>query len=223
MSDARTSQQTSDGEGSNSRQDQEGGGSSTLRQQDEQNQAVHYHIQGGSGVLHFTTSEHAAQQIALLQAEIERLRKEVERKDSTIFNFRFRSYLEGLGEAERQATGAPARGGTTGLLKAFFDKALIKAIANPSHPLHAIQNHYRKTSESASQPSLQVKQKADDLFPHFSRNIHKYFESGDDFELPRNLDMHDALLAELLAALKPTTARDGDGRVDASIERARFI
>lgn len=194
------------------------------RQQEEQGQAVHhYYLDATNGTIQVTTSEHAAQRIALLERDNERMRKEMERKDSTIFNLRFRSYLESLGEAERQAVNASAGSRTTGLLKAFFEKALTKAIGNPSHPLHAIQNHYRQASDRTGKPSSQVKQKADDLFPHFSRNIHKYFEAQDEFEIPRNLDMHDALLAELLMALKPTSVRDAGGKVDAVTEYARFI
>ena len=198
-------------------------GNSVGQRQEEQGQTVHYNIVTGDGTVHITTSKHAAQRIALLERDNERMRREIERKDSTIFNLRFRSYLEGLGEAERQAVNASARSGTTGLLRAFFDKALTKAIGDPSHPLHAIQNHYRQASDRTGLPSLQVKQKADDLFPHFSRNIHKYFEAQDEFEIPRNLDMHDAILAEMLMALKPTSVRDAEGKVDAFVEYARFI
>lgn len=208
-------------EGSNGNEDS---GNLTRRRQDEQGQAVnHYYIVGSHGPMHVTTSEHAAQQIALLEKDNERMKKEIEREDSTIFNLRFRSYLEGLAEAERQAVDAPARSGSTGLLKTFFDKALTEAIGKPSHPFHAIQNHYRQASDRPGLPSSQVKQKADDLFPHFSRNIHKYFEAGDEFEIPQNLDVHDALLAELLMALKPISKRDAEGKIDAFMEYARFI
>lgn len=199
-------------------------GDSAGRRQEEQGQAVHhYHIHSDSINMQVTNSEHAAQRIASLERDNERMRKEMERKDGTIFNLRFRSYLEGLGEAERQAVNASARSGTTGLLKAFFNKALTKAIGDPSHPLHAIQNHYRQASDRTGLPSLQVKQRADDLFPHFSRNIHKYFEAQDEFEIPRNLEIHDALLAEMLTALKPTSVRDAEGKVDAFEEYVRFI
>ena len=197
---------------------------SVRRQREEQGQAAHYYqLSDVHGTIHITTSEHAAQRIASLERDNERMRREIERKDSTIFNLRFRSYLEGLGEAERQAVNASARSGTTGLLKAFFDKALTKAIGDPSHPLHAIQKQFRQASDRTGLPSSQVKQKADDLFPHFSRNIHKYFEAQDEFEIPRNLDMHDALLAEMLMALKPTSVRDAEGKVDALLEYARFV
>ena len=113
-------------------------GDSAGRQQEEQGRANHHYHITSEGNVHIITSEHAAQRIALLERDNERMKLEIERKDSTIFNLRFRSYLESLGEAERQAINASARSGTTGLLKGFFDKALTKAIRHPSHPLHAI-------------------------------------------------------------------------------------
>ena len=193
------------------------------QQEGEQQPTQIFHIAFREGIANITTSEHAAQRIASLERENERMRIEIERKDSTIFNLRFRSYLEGLGEAERQAVNAPASRGTTGLLKDFFDKALTRAIRDSSHPLHVVQEQYRQANDPTISTSSQVKQKALGLFPHFSRNIHKYFEARDEFELPRNLDVHDALLAELLLALKPTFPRDAKGKVDAYKEYARFV
>lgn len=143
------------------------------------------------------------------------MKKEREHKDSTIFNLRLRSYLEGLGEAERQAVNASAHSEAIGLPRAVFDKVITKAISDLSHPLHVIPNPYRQATDRTDLPSAQVKQKGNNLFPHFSWNIHKYFEAQDEFEVPRNLDMHDALLAKMLIALKQTRAKDAEDEVDA--------
>lgn len=198
------------------------GGHSHARRENKGHRTIHqYSITGGSGPIHVQTSANAEHQIALLQAGNEQLRNEIERKDSTIFNLRFRSYLEALAEAERQAVPSQSGWSTTKSLQKFFDKALAKASSDSSHPLHPVQSGY--SDRSGQGTSTQVEETAKKLYSHFSRNIHKYFESGDDFGLPRNLDMHDALLAELLTALVPKCPRKDHGRVDGSAERSRFV